>query len=321
MPWSLSKGMADNEELIMAERSGRVAVVGSLNADLTVRVERFPEPGETLTGSELFVAPGGKGSNQAAAAAVLGSSVRLVGAVGDDDHGRFLLAEARRAGVDVEGVRRLSEHATGTAMIVVDRAGENTIIVSAGANGALSPELIPLDALGDSSVLCLCLEVPMDTVAAAARLARSVGATVLLNVSPYASVDAELLALADVLLVNRSEAALLLGIDRLPDDISDWPELPVARTVVTLGGDGAVVVDRSEPDSERLIPIPPTRVDVVDTTGSGDAFTGGLAHRLAAGDSLVDAARFAARAGALAATLSGAQSSYVALGDLSSPTP
>jgi ribokinase len=303
----------------MVEHSGRVAVVGSLNADLTVRVKRFPEPGETLTGSELVVAPGGKGSNQAVAAAVLGSSVRLVGAVGDDDHGRFLLAEARRAGVGVDGVRRLSDHATGTAMIVVDQAGENTIIVSPGANGALSPALISLDALGDASVFCLCLEVPLDTVAAAARFGRSAGATVLLNLSPYASVDADLLALADVLLVNRSEAALLLGVDTLPDDISEWPELPVARTVVTLGGEGAVVVDRSERSSERVIPIAPTPIDVVDTTGSGDAFTGGLAHRLAAGDSLVDAARFAARAGALAATRSGAQSSYVALGDLSSP--
>ena len=301
----------------MADQSGRVAVVGSLNADLTIRVERFPEPGETLTGSELVVAPGGKGSNQAAAAAVLGSSVRLVGAVGADDHGSFLLAEARRAGVDVEGVRRLSDHATGTAMIVVDQAGENTIIVSPGANGALSPELISLESLGDPSVLCLCLEVPLDTVAAAARLGRSVGVTVLLNLSPYAAVGSDLLELADVLLVNRSEAALLLSVDTLPDDIADWPELPVARTVVTLGGDGAVVVDVSEPGGKRLTPIPPTSVDVVDTTGSGDAFTGGLAHRLAAGDSLVEAAWFAARAGALAATRSGAQSCYAALVDIS----
>jgi ribokinase len=307
--------------LIKVEQSGRVAVVGSLNADLTVRVERFPEPGETLTGSELVIAPGGKGSNQAAAAAVLGSSVRLVGAVGADDHGSFLLTEARRAGVDVQGVRRLADHATGTAMIVVERAGENTIIVSPGANGALSPELISVESLGNPSVLCLCLEVPLDTVETAARLGRSVGATVLLNLSPYAAVGSDLLALADVLLVNRSEAALLLGVDTLPDEIADWPELPVARTVVTLGGDGAVVVDARAQGAERLTPIAPTRVDVVDTTGSGDAFTGGLAHRLAAGDSLVEAARFAARAGALAATRSGAQSSYAALVDLSARTP
>ncbi len=312
----------------MAEKYGRVAVVGSLNADLTVRVERFPGPGETLTGSELVVAPGGKGSNQAAAAAMLGSSVRLIGAVGDDDHGSFLLGEARRARVDVDGVRRLADHATGTAMIVVDAAGENTIIVSPGANGALTPELVTPElltpepvsahALDGADVLCLCLEVPLDTVIAAARLGRAAGATVLLNLSPYAVVGSDLLDLADILLVNRSEAALLLGMDTLPGDPSSWPELPVARTVVTLGGDGAVVVDRTAAADSRVAMIPPTRVDVVDTTGSGDAFTGGLAHRLAARDSLVDAARFAARAGALAATRPGAQSSYSALVDLSS---
>ncbi len=300
---------------MMAEQTGQVAVIGSLNADLTVRVERFPAPGETLAGSELVVAPGGKGSNQAAAAAMLGSTVRLVGAVGEDDHGSFLLAEARRSGVDVESVRRLSDHATGTAMIVVDAAGENTIIVSPGANGALTPELTT-DALGQPSVLCLCLEVPVDTVSTAAAAGRSAGATVVLNLSPYAFVEADLLSSTDILLVNSSEAALLLGVDALPDDPAAWPELPVARAVVTLGADGAVVLDRTAVEGERAVPIAPTRVEVVDTTGSGDAFTGALAHRLAAGDSLVDAARFAARAGALAATRPGAQSSYSALTSL-----
>ncbi len=300
------------------EPNDRVAVVGSLNADLTVRVERFPQPGETLHGSELVVAPGGKSSNTAAAAAVLGSAVRLVGAVGDDDHGTFLLARAREAGVDVGGVRRLSGRATGTAMIVVDEAGENTIIVSPGANGALSPDLVDAAALGSPAVLCLCLEVPLDTVRAAAEAGGEVGATVVLNLSPYVPVDPGLLALTDVLLVNRTEAALLLGAPALPDDLAEWPDLPVPRAVVTLGGDGAVVLDRTAPEAAgggagRVVPIAPTRVDVVDTTGSGDAFTGALAHRLARGDSLLDAARFAARAGALAATRPGAQSSYSAL--------
>lgn len=300
----------------MDETVGKVVVVGSLNADLTVRVERFPQPGETLHGSELVVAPGGKSSNQAAAAAALGSAVRLVGAVGDDDHGTFLLTRARDAGVDVGGVRRLPDHATGTAMIVVDGSGENTIIVSPGANGAFAPDLIDAAELADAAVLCLCLEVPVEAVLAAARAGREAGATVVLNVSPYASVGPDLLALTDILLVNRSEAALLLGVHTLPEDPSGWPELPVARAVVTLGGDGAVVIDRTAPDGERSTPIAPTAVEVVDTTGSGDAFTGALAHRLAAGDPLVDAARVAAHAGALAATRPGAQSSYTALADL-----
>jgi ribokinase len=298
----------------MTDQPGRVTVVGSLNADLTVRVARFPQPGETLPGSELVVAPGGKGSNTAAAAAVLGSTVRLVGAVGSDDHGSFLLARARAAGVDTDGVRRLPDRATGTAMIVVDEAGENTIIVSPGANGTLGPELITADLLGTPAVVCLCLEVPVETVLAAARAGRSVGATVIVNLSPYASVPPQLLELTDLLLVNRGEAALLLGVDALPDDPAQWPTLPVARAVVTLGGDGAVVLDRAAADPDaRVVAIAPTPVDVVDTTGSGDAFTGALAHRLAAGDALVEAARFAARAGALAATLPGAQSSYSAL--------
>lgn len=300
----------------MTDQSGRVTVVGSLNADLTVRVARFPQPGETLPGSELVVAPGGKSSNTAAAAAVLGSTVRLVGAVGSDDHGDFLVDRARAAGVDTDGVRRLSDHATGTAMIVVDEAGENTIIVSPGANGALSPELVTAELFGTPAVVCLCLEVRVETVLAAARAGRATGATVIVNLSPYAVVPDELLELTDVLLVNRSEAALLLGIDGLPDDPADWPELPAARAVVTLGGDGAVVLDRTARGAGAVTAIPPTSVDVVDTTGSGDAFTGALAHRLAAGDAFVEAARFAARAGALAATRPGAQSSYPVLAGL-----
>ena len=270
----------------MAEKYGRVAVVGSLNADLTVRVERFPGPGETLTGSELVVAPGGKGSNQAAAAAMLGSSVRLIGAVGDDDHGSFLLGggasrRRRRRGRtsagrsrhrhrDDRGRRGGGEHdhrlAGGERCPAQPGAGDPRA-------GEL-PEPVSAHALDGADVLCLCLEVPVDTVIAAARLGRAAGATVLLNLSPYAVVGSDLLELTDVLLVNRSEAALLLGMDTLPDDPSDWPELPVARAVVTLGGDGAVVVDRTPRGAGAVTAIPPTWVDVVDTTGSGDAFTG-----------------------------------------------
>jgi ribokinase len=198
-------------------------------------------------------------------------------------------------------------------MIVVDAAGENTIIVSPGANGALGPALIDTAALAGSAVLCLCLEVPLETVRSAAAAGRAAGATVLLNLSPYVPVGPELLELVDVLLVNRGEAALLLGVADLPDDPAGWPALPVPRAVITLGADGAVVVDDTAPGGERVVAIAPTRVEVVDTTGSGDAFTGALASRLASGDSLVEAARFAARAGALAATLPGAQSSYTAL--------
>ena len=161
--------------------AGPVVVFGSLNVDLTVRVERFPEPGETLTGSELATAPGGKSSNQAVAIAVLGSSVRLIGAVGDDGNATFLLDQAGAAGVDVSGVVRDAGHATGSAMIVVDAAGENTIIVSPGANGALAPLSVRAEDFADASVLCLCLEVPVPAVKAAAEQGRRAGAQVLLG--------------------------------------------------------------------------------------------------------------------------------------------
>ena len=301
----------------------KVVVVGSLNADLTVRTERFPQPGETLAGSELVIVPGGKSANQAAAAAILGADVVLFGAVGADPHGDLLVAAAADAGVDASRVLRRAGTATGTAMIVVDAAGENTIIVSPGANGTLAPSDLPADLFDGAAVLCLSLEVPLPTVQAAARQARTAGVPVLLNLSPYREVPAELLADTDVLLLNRHEAALVTG---LPD--AGWPEtmaaldrLGVTRAVVTLGADGAVVLDAAaEPDAQvRTVPAVP--VDAVDTTGCGDAFTAGLAASLAAGADLPAAAALAARAGAVAATGYGAQSSYGPLAGLAAELP
>ena len=300
--------------------AGKVVVVGSLNADLTVRTDRFPSPGETLNGSELVIVPGGKSANQAAAAAILGADVRLFGAVGADGHGDLLLKAAAAAGVDASRVLRRTDTATGTAMIVVDAAGENTIIVSPGANGTVTGAELPPDLFDDAAVLCLSLEVPLDAVVAAARAGHDAGAQVLLNLSPYREVPAELLALTDVLLLNAHEAALVTG---LADPAANWDAvlealagLGVRRTVITLGGDGAVVLDGTAPEADRIVFVAPTRVTAVDTTGCGDAFTAATAARLAAGDSLPVAAAFAARAGALAATRQGAQSSYSALLDL-----
>ena len=300
--------------------AGKVVVVGSLNADLTVRTERFPQPGETLNGSELVIVPGGKSANQAAAAAILGAEVRLFGAVGADGHGDLLLQAAADAGVDASRVLRRTGTATGTAMIVVDAAGENTIIVSPGANGTVTGAELPADLFEGAAVLCLSLEVPLEAVTAAARAGHDAGTQVLLNLSPYREVPAELLDFTDVLLLNTHEAALVTG---LADPASDWEaviaalgELGVRRTIITLGGDGAVVLDGTAADADRVVTVAPTRVTAVDTTGCGDAFTAATAARLAAGDSLADAATFAARAGALAATREGAQSSYSALLEL-----
>lgn len=313
--------------------AGRVLVVGSLNADLTVRTDRFPQPGETLTGSELVIAAGGKSANQAAAAAVLGADVVLLGAAGADGHGDLLLAAAGKAGVDVSAVLRRTGTATGTAMIVVDGSAENTIIISPGANATLAPGDVGPEHFTGVAVLCLCLEIPLQTVLAAARAGHRAGAQVVLNLSPYRHVPQELLELTDLLLVNAHEAAQVLGVGALDAPESDTPgsaapeldtpdwagmlegfaALGIARAIITLGGDGAVVLDSSVPGHQRVHRVDPTRIEVVDTTGCGDAFTAAVAHHLAAGFPLVDAARFAARAGALAATRPGAQSSYAAL--------
>jgi len=320
--------------------AGQVVVFGSLNADLTVRVERFPQPGETLSGSELVTAPGGKSSNQAVAAATLGAQVRLIGAVGDDANGAFLLDQVSHSGVDVAGVMRDPDHATGSAMIVVDAAGENTIIVSPGANGAVSDDSLTAQKFAGADIVCLCLEVPLAAVQAAAEKGREAGAQVLLNLSPYADVPDALLSHVDVLLVNKSEAELVLSRSDIADDwdgaLDGFVALGVHRVVVTLGADGAVVLDgtasssdgtasssdgttsqNGDNDAGQVTTIDSPKVNVVDTTGCGDAFTGALAHGMAKGASLVEASKHAAEAGALAATREGAQSSYQAFAHLS----
>lgn len=327
----------------LAPRAGTVAVVGSLNADLTVRTPRLPQAGETVTGGELVVAPGGKSSNQAAVVGRLGGSVRLLGRVGADGHGDLLLDEARAAGVDVDAVGRLEGVATGTAVILVDDEAENVIVVSPGANGRLTAADVQRagEFFEGAGVVCLCLEVGLDAVAAAAAAAHGAGATVVLNLSPYQPVSASLLELVDVLLVNEHELAQVLGGDGSVDPTATdgsggsegsdglkgsdgWSaaqrslaDLGVHRAVVTLGARGAVVIDGGDASPEPIDPVP---VQAVDTTGSGDAFTGALAMRLAAGEGLPDAARFAARVGAFAATRHGAQRSYPTPDELDSLT-
>ncbi|WIB77837.1 ribokinase [Curtobacterium sp. MCPF17_002] len=276
-----------------------IVVVGSLNADLVVRTERFPKPGETLQGSDLRTLPGGKSANQAVAAGRLGGTVRMIGAVGDDGNGALLRDSVAAAGVDTTHVAVREGVATGTAVITVDAAGENTIVISGGANATLTPDDVPADAFDGAGVLGLCLEVSMDVVLAAARTARAAGVTVLTNLSPFGAVPAELLDLTDVLLVNEHEAA----------ELGDHG---VARSIVTRGGAGCTVHD----GADDAVSIDAVRVEPVDTTGCGDAFMGAVALRLAAGDSLVDAARFAVGVGAYAATGVGAQASYPTTAEL-----
>ncbi|TLM88328.1 ribokinase [Pseudarthrobacter sp. NamE5] len=310
------------------ERPGRIVVVGSLNADLTIYCERLPLPGETVHGNGFAVNPGGKSANQAVAASLLGGKVSLVGAVGDDPNGDMLLSSAARAGVDVGHVRE-SHEPTGVAVIAVDANGENNIIISAGANGTLSPADVAeaSDVMEHAAVVCLCLEVGMQTVLAAARGGHDAGATVLLNLSPYAEVPEELTVLTDVLLVNAHEAALFLGegaavpVSGAPDE--EWEQVRVRfaergirQVLVTLGSQGSVVLDSLAPAGSRITRIAPSQVKAVDTTGAGDAFTGAVAVRLAAGDALADAAAFASVAAALATTRKGTQAAYPEAADV-----
>jgi ribokinase len=308
--------------------AGRIVVVGSLNADLTIYCERLPQPGETVHGNGFAVNPGGKSANQAVAAGRLGGHVSLVGAVGDDPNGHMLLASVAGAGVDVGRVRTASEP-TGVAVIAVDAGGENNIIISAGANGTLSPADVAeaADVLDGAAVVSLCLEVAMPTVLAAAQAGHDSGAKVLLNLSPYAHIPAALAGLVDVLLVNAHEAALFLGpgasVPGADAHAAQWDavrerfaERGIRQVLVTLGAHGSVVLDSDAPASRSVVFVKPTRVDAVDTTGAGDAFTGAVAVRLAAGDALADAASFASVAAALATTRKGTQAAYPETADV-----
>ncbi|MEP7160562.1 MAG: ribokinase, partial [Dermatophilaceae bacterium] len=297
-------------DVALERLTGRVCVVGSINADLVVRVARLPRPGETLAGAPLRVNSGGKSANQAAAAARLGAHVDLVGAVGTDPWADVVTGALGDAGVSLDAVRRLTGSATGTAVITVDAVGENSIVISAGANGDLAPADVEAarDVIGAAGVLGLAFEVPPATVSAAALVAREAGVPVVLNPSPYRPPESELLSLVDVLVVNEHEAVELLG-----GPVRDWAgageavreRYGVHALVVTLGSSGSVVVGGATVSRIRAVPI-----TAVDTTGCGDAYMGALLAGLASGVALRDAAVLGSVVSALAATREGAQASY-----------
>ncbi|WP_405699182.1 ribokinase [Streptomyces sp. NBC_01383] len=285
-------------------------VVGSANADLVVGVDRRPAPGETVLGSDLAVHPGGKGANQAVAAARLGARTALLARVGDDAHGLLLLESQRSAGVDTTGVL-VGGAPTGVALITVDPSGDNSIVVSPGANARLTPEDIraagPL--LLAARVVSVQLEIPLDTVVETARALPS-GTRLVLNPSPPAPLPAEVLAACDPLVVNEHEARSILGRDAGTTPES-WAQALTAlgprSVVITLGAGGALAADTRTGDFVR---VPSPAVDAVDTTGAGDAFTAALAWRLGLGEELPEAAAFAVRVGAAAVTKEGAQASF-----------
>jgi len=283
-------------------------VLGSANRDYTVLVERHPAPGETVLGGDLSVATGGKGANQAVAAARAGAKPIFIGAVGADSVGADVLADLDARGVDVEHVLRVAEP-TGIALIQVDHSGENTIVVAAGANGTLDAKTTAatVASLIDSSSVLLCqLEIPADVVSAAVSEIERAGGRFVLNLSPSRYVSPKLLAFADPLILNETEASDLASsaIDGPADAKTIAGRLLTGSrsVVITLGGDGVVVAD-----SSGVTHIEAERVTVVDTTGAGDAFAGALAAALAAGAALTDAVRIGITAGTAAVQYLGAQ--------------
>ncbi|MFD5447341.1 ribokinase [Streptomyces sp. NPDC127100] len=285
-------------------------VVGSANADLVIGVDRRPGAGETVLGSDLAVHPGGKGANQAVAAARLGARTALLARVGDDSYGRLLLDSQRAAGVDTVGVL-VGGAPTGVALITVDPSGDNSIVVSPGANGRLAPgDVRAASSLFHASrVVSAQLEIPLETVVEVVRCLAP-DSRFVLNPSPPRPLPQEVLAACDPLIVNEHEVKVILG-DACPSERpEDWAGLLLAKgprsVVVTLGADGALVASAAE----GVRRVPSVAVDAVDTTGAGDAFTAALAWRLGTGASLAEAAAYAARVGAVAVTKAGAQVSY-----------
>jgi ribokinase len=287
----------------MSKRS-RVTVLGSLNMDISVTVPRLPGPGQTVLGSAASFTPGGKGANQAVAAARLGAEVRMTGCVGDDDFGRQLLAGLRDAGVHVGQVRQVKEVPTGLAMISVDDAGENLITVAPGANHEVTGQDVAAAFAGPADVLVISAEIPVPAIRSA--LARALDAPKVLNLAPAPADAAAIVADGpDWLVVNESEAAAALGrpvagLDEAARAAAGLAAQGARHAVVTAGPHGAALAPGGQA-------IPGFRVEAVDTVGAGDAFVGALAVALGAGVPATEAVRAAAAAGAAAATRHGAQ--------------
>lgn len=277
-----------------------VLVVGSINADLTVRTARIPGPGETVLGGDTRTSPGGKGANGAVAAALAGASVALVGAVGNDSFRDVALSGLTRAGVDLGGLLTL-DAPTGLALITVSDAGENAITVASGANARLRPEHLPADFSGVTHLL-MQQELPPEITLEAARRASAAGLSVLLNAAPTRATAPELLRLTAHLLVNEHELAALAGEGEPEASARALLSRGPGAVTVTLGAAGSLTVTARE--THRL---PAHPVEAVDTTGAGDTFCGVLTARLAHGDALADALRWAGIAAALACTRPGAQ--------------
>lgn len=288
-----------------------VVILGSINMDLVVKTPRFPQPGETLTGHTFFTAPGGKGANQAVAAGKLGVPVKMVGRVGKDVFGETLLESLAENGVDTSAVVKDGEKPSGTAVIFVDDNAENEIIIVAGANGAVGKaDLERLDVvLQAGAQLLLQLEVPMDTVVAAAKMAHEKGATVIFDPAPVRELPEEIYANIDVITPNETEASALVGFEVNDEDSAAkaakaLQDRGVGQVVIKMGGKGAYWHDGQNGQF-----IKAHIVNAVDTVAAGDAFNGAMAAGLAEGLPMKEALRWGMAGGAISTTRSGAQPS------------
>lgn len=285
-----------------------VLVAGSINVDCTVKVSALPNAGETIHGSDPVFLPGGKGGNQAVAVAAAGAQVLMIGAIGSDATGELAVESLTKSGIDTRGVST-KEGPTGTAFIFVEEAGENLIVVTPGANALIGADEVQdqISKFGGKNTLVLCqLELPLEIVERAAKVTHEMNGRFVLNLAPAIHVSESLLSACDPLIVNESEATLLTGnqVSSIQDAIELVQALAsIARSaVITLGADGAVYSDGS-----KVVHVPGEKVDVVDTTGAGDAFVGALVAELSFGKTLDEAVAAGIVAGARAVQHFGAQ--------------
>lgn len=286
----------------------KIVVVGSSNTDLVVKIPKLPQVGETVTGGTFSVAPGGKGANQAVAAARLGAEVWFIGRVGEDEFGRSRVEDLRREGVSTDFVVWDEEAHSGVAFILVDQRGENMITVAPGSNARLSAEDVwrASEAIRAADALLLQFEILEEAIIAAERVAKERGTLVVVNPAPWKPVSEEVLSLADVVVPNEIEARGILGREGSPEElVSSLLDKGPKMAVVTLGKRGALCAERGQ----EPVHVPAFEVKAVDATAAGDAFCAGLAVALVEGRRLPDAVRFACACAAMAVTRLGAQPS------------
>lgn len=295
---------------------GKILVIGSLNIDMVMKVDHMPTVGETILCDGMKLVAGGKGANQACAAGRLGTDVTMLGAIGNDSHGEMQRDSLQRSGVDVSGLITKERVSTGTAFITVNKEGNNSIVVVQGANVQFTPEDIEAhrDLLEECEIVILQLEIPMDTVLYAVKLARTLGKTVILDPAPVPEhFPEELYQYVDIIKPNESELSRLTGIadtqNHLEEAVQIVKDHGVKNVLVTLGGDGVYLDTENEPP----VHIPAKKVEVVDTTAAGDSFTAALAAMLLEGKTLKEAAEFANQVSAIVVTREGAQDSIPTL--------